>query len=139
MDNIFSLLLKIAGAGLILLAFLHIPIGRALKWKEDAKKLTPVNERIFHVHAFFICLILVLMGLPCLLMPRVFLEPSAAGLWLSASLLVFWLARLYCQFFVYRAELWKGKRLETFLHWWLSFVWAALASLFAACVFRQLP
>jgi hypothetical protein len=137
MNDFLTILLRIAGAGLVSLAFLHIPIGRRLRWREDAARLTPANRQIFHVHTFFICLVVFLMGLPCLLAPRVFLEPTLAGAWVSASCSVFWAARLYCQFFVYRADLWRGRRMETFLHWGFSLVWLALAALFAVCAFRQ--
>jgi len=138
MIEVLTILLRLAGGGLILLAILHIPIGRRLKWKEDAKNLSPENEQIFHVHAFFVCLCLVLMGLPCLVAPEIFIEPSAAGRWLAGSLAAFWTVRLYCQFFVYRADLWRGKRLETFMHWWFSVVWLSLAALFGACLLLQL-
>lgn len=132
-----SALLRIAGAGLILLAIGHVPIGRHLGWREDSLKLSPANASIFHVHTFFICLVLVLMGLPCLLDPAVFLEPSRAGLWLSSSIGAFWLIRLYCQFFVYRADLWRGRKMETMMHIAFTFVWTALFLLFAACSLRQ--
>lgn len=138
MNDLLMVLLRFAGGGLILLAFLHIPIGRKLKWKEDGKNLSPENEQIFHVHTFFVCLCLFLMGLPCLMDPGIFIEKSGAGRWLSGSLAAFWAVRLYCQFFVYRADLWRGKRLETYVHWWFSFVWLSLAALFAACLLYQL-
>ena len=133
MTELLALLLRIAGAGLILLAVLHIPIGKQLRWKEDCKQLTPVNETVFHVHTLFICIVLVMMGLPCLLQPAVFLTPTAAGAWLTWSFAGFWFIRLYCQWFVYRADLWRGKRMETAVHWWFTFVWTALIGLFAAC------
>lgn len=138
MNDLLSILLRLAGAGLILLAFLHIFIGKALKWREDGRKLTPENEQIFHVHTFFICLAITLMGLPCLLMPSVFLEKSAAGLWLAISLSVFWAVRLYFQFFIYRSDLWRGKTRETLLHAWFAMVWLALTVLFASCAAFQL-
>lgn len=138
MDDLLTVLLRIAGAGLILLTFLHIPIGRTLKWKEDAAKLTPVNAQVFHAHTFFLCLTLFMMALSCLLMPHIFIDRSPAGLWLAGSLAVFWAARLYFQFFVYRADLWRGKRLETLVHWSFSLVWTALTSLFGVCALRQI-
>ncbi|MGJ8632776.1 MAG: hypothetical protein ACSHX7_02570 [Luteolibacter sp.] len=138
MSEFLTLLLRVAGAGLILLAVLHVPIGRRLKWGEDGKNMTAVNEQIFHVHTFFVCVVLVMMGLPCLLMPRVFLELSDAGLWMAGSLAVFWGVRLFCQFFVYKADLWRGKRLETWLHCWFSFVWFSLAALFILCFCFQM-
>ena len=128
-----AIALRIAGAGLILLALLHIPIGRQLKWREDAAQLTPMNASIFHVHNFFICLVLVIMGLPCLLDPMMFLEISRAAKWVTWSFASFWAIRLYCQWFVYRADLWLGKRMETCLHWWFTLIWIALTSLFALC------
>jgi len=130
-------LLRIAGTGLILLALVHIPIGRHLKWREDAARLTPVNASIFRVHTLFICLVLVMMGLPCVLDPLVFLEKSRAAKWMTWSFSAFWFTRLYVQWFVYEVDLWRGKRMETTVHWWFTLVWAALALLFATCGLHQ--
>ena len=74
MITILTFLVRIAGAGLLLLAILHVPIGRHLKWREDAARLSPVNASIFHVHTLSICVVLVIMGLPCPLDPAVFLS-----------------------------------------------------------------
>lgn len=133
MTETLALLLQVAGAGLILLAVLHVPIGKRLNWQEDAARLSPVNASIFHVHTFFICLVLVMMGLPSLIDPRIFLDQSAAGAWLAWSISAFWAVRLYFQWFVYQDNLWRGKRLETAVHWWFTFVWAALTGLYGAC------
>src|SRR5215207_2458077 len=89
MIEALSIFLRIAGVGLIALAVLHIPIGRHLNWREEVARLTPVNASIFHVHNFFICLVLVLMGLPCVFDPQVFLEKSRAGAWVSSSFAAF--------------------------------------------------
>jgi len=135
--DLLTTLLRLAGAGLITLALAHIPIARHLKWDEDIPRLTPVNASIFRVHNFFICLVLIIMGLPCLFEPGVFLEKSRAAGWLTWSFAAFWGLRLYVQWFVYEAHLWRGKRLETFIHWWFTFVWLALTLLFAACGLYQ--
>jgi hypothetical protein len=133
MIDILTLLLRIAGGVLILLAALHIPIGKRLNWAEDARRLSPVNASIFHVHTFFICLVLVLMGLPCLVEPGLFLEPTRAGVWITWSISAFWAVRLYFQWCVYPPALWRGKRMESFVHAWFTLVWAGLAGLFAVC------
>jgi hypothetical protein len=133
MTDLLAILLRIAGAGLLLLAVLHIPIGRQLGWKEDCKRLTPTNEAVFHVHTFFICLTVVMMALPCLLDPAIFLVPSRAGAWISWSFAAFWGCRLYFQWFVYPAALWRGKRLETRVHILFTVIWLALTAVFAAC------
>lgn len=137
MIDILSLTLRLAGAGLILLAVSHIQIAKHLKWREEAARLEPVNASIFRVHTFFICLILVLMGLPSLFDPWVFIEPSRAGGWMTSSFAIFWAIRLYFQWFVYPADLWRGKRMETFAHWSFSFFWAFLVAVFGACACWQ--
>lgn len=138
MIETLPIFLRIAGIGLIALATLHIPIGRHLNWREDVARLTPVNESIFHVHNFFICLVLVLMGLPCVADPQVFLEKSRAGAWVSWSIAAFWAVRLYSQWFVYRADLWRGKPMETRVHWSFTFIWLALTLLFTLCAAVQM-
>lgn len=137
MIETLSILLRVAGAGLILLAALHVPIGRHLKWREDGAHLSRVNSSIFRVHAFFICFVLVMMGLPCLLEPAVFLEKSRASAWLAWSFSAFWTTRLYFQWFVYPSDLWRGKRMETIVHVWATIFWASLAALFTLCAMEQ--
>ena len=137
MTDTLAILLRVAGVGLILLAVLHVPIGRRLKWREEASLLSPVNASIFRVHTFFICLVLVMMGLPCLLDPSVFLEGSRAGAWLAWSFSVFWAVRLYFQWFVYPIDLWRGKKMETIVHASFTAVWLSLALLFAVCGMSQ--
>ena len=133
MIDTLTLLLRFGGAVLILLALFHIPIGKHLKWREDCARLTPVNASIFRVHTFFICVVLVMMGLPCVFEPQVFLEKTRAGSWLAWSFATFWAIRLYVQWFVYPANLWRGKRFETLMHWWFTLVWLGLTALFTAC------
>lgn len=133
MIETLSLLLRVAGTGLILLACLHVPIGRHLKWREDAARLSAVNTAIFRVHTFFICVVLVMMGLPCLLEPSVLLEKSRAGAWMAWSFAAFWTVRLFFQWFVFPWELWRGKRMETIVHGCFTILWTSLAALFSVC------
>lgn len=133
MTAYLTILLRMAGIGLILLALIHVPIGKRLKWKEQGALLSPENEAVFHVHTFFICCTLVIMGLPACLAPEVFLEKSGMARWMAWSFSGFWLVRLYCQWFVYRPGLWQGKRLETSIHYLFTGLWLALATVFGLC------
>jgi hypothetical protein len=139
MNGPLTFLLRIAGAGLILLAALHVPIGRHLKWNEDIRQLSLINASIFRVHTFFICFMLVMMGLPCLLNPWVFLEGSVASGWIAWSFSAFWLTRLFVQWFVYPTKLWRGKKFETVIHAFFSIFWLFLTVVFAACAISQKP
>lgn len=137
MSDVLTLCLRLAGGGLILLALLHIPIGRHLKWREDVPRLSPLNADIFHVHTIFVCLVVFGMGLLCLVDPGALLERTRAGAWGAWGLTVFWATRLYCQWFVYRSVLWRGLRFETRIHWIFTGIWTALTALFALCGVRQ--
>ena len=68
---------------------------------------------------------------------RNFLERTRAGLWATSSITVFWLCRLVAQWTVYRQRWWKGRPLETTVHWVFTCVWLALVLLFGACAIRQ--
>src|SRR5690349_6006974 len=133
MIETLTILLRIAGACLILLAGVHVPVGRYLKWREEAARLSMANASIFRVHTFFICFVLVMMGLPCLLDPSVFLEHSRAGAWLAWSFAAFWTTRLFFQWLVYPGELWRGKRMETIAHVGFTLLWVFLSVLFTVC------
>ena len=138
MIETLSMLVRVAGATLILLAGLHVPVGRHLKWREERARLSPANAIIFLVHTFFICFVLVMMGLPCLLEPAVLLEKSRAGLWLAWSFSAFWTVRLFFQWFVFPKSLWHGKQMETIAHISFSILWLGLSALFTACGLWQM-
>jgi hypothetical protein len=137
LKDVLTILLRVAGTSLIVLAGLHFPIARHLKWREDAARLSPVNASIFRVHSFFICFILLMMGLPCVLEPAIFLETSPAGAWLAWSFSAFWFARLFVQWFVFPRALWRGKPKETIVHAWMTVAWFLLAALFTVCALWQ--
>lgn len=133
MSDLLSTMLRVAGVGLFLLALVHVPVARHFKWREDAERLSRVNASIFRIHAFFICLALVGLGLPCLIEPTVFLEGSRASQWLAWSTSILWVIRLVWQWVMFPSDLWRGQPLRIMAHVWLTIVWAFLALLFAAC------
>jgi len=137
MTSTLAIFLRMGGTMLLFLAVLHEPICRRLKWREESSLLSPVNAAVFRVHALFIGVILVLMGLPCLADPGIFLEKSRAGAWLAWTFAAFWTARLYAQWFVFPQTLWRGKQTETRIHFIFSALWLFLASLFIVCGARQ--
>ena len=134
---ILAVLLRIAGAILLILAALHQPISRLFRWREESLLLSPVNAAVFRVHALFIVLILVLMSLPCLVDPWTFLEKSRAGAWMAWTFAAFWAARLHVQWFVFPHSLWRGKATETRVHFIFTVLWLFLAAIFLVCGARQ--
>ena len=139
MTNI-TLHLRIVGGMLIVLALAHPLFGIHCDWKKDAAKLSPLNRQIFHVHTFFICLVLVLMGVLCLFYPHALLSPAPAtllGKLVLIGLTIFWGIRLLFQWFIYDRALWKGNRLNTTVHFVFTVIWIYFTLIFALALRQQ--
>lgn len=121
--------IKIAGILLVLLSILHLVFPARFKWKEELGSLSLINRQLMYVHTFFIGLVLLLMGLLCLSSAKE-LESTALGKQVCLGLSIFWLVRLYVQFFVYSPLLWKGKKFETGTHIAFSFLWIYFTFIF---------
>lgn len=126
--------LKIIGVLLILLALLHIIFPRYFNWTEELKNLSLMNRQMMVVHTFFIGLILALMGMLCLISSAELIH-SSLGRKICLGMGIFWIIRLYVQFFVYSPELWKGKSFETTIHYSFSLLWTYLSSIFLFAYF----
>jgi len=138
--TILSLHLQIVGGLLIVLSFSHLYFGRYLNWKSDAVKLSPINRQIFHVHTFFICFVLVMMGILCLFFPHALLPPAVPTLLSKLFLIgmtVFWVTRLVFQWCVYDSSLWRGHRLNTVAHLAFSLLWIYFTLIFALALRAQ--
>jgi hypothetical protein len=132
-----ALHLKIVGTLLLLLAFAHLFFPKRFGWKTDLAKLTLLNRQVFLVHAFFISLVLVLFGLLSLAYTGTILQPSPLARIVLAGLVMFWVARLFIQFFVYDARLWQGNHFNTTMHVFFSLMWTYYVAVYATALWRQ--
>jgi len=121
--------LKITGVLLVLLALLHIIFPTYFKWKTEFSIVSDINRQMMYVHAFFIALSIFLMGLLCLTSPSE-LTTTDLGRRISLGLGIFWMTRLFIQFFGYSSVLWKGKTFETTVHVLFSVLWIYLSGVF---------
>lgn len=110
-----ELQLKIIGVLLVLLALLHVIFPRYFKWKAELIYVSDINRQMMYVHAFFIAFGVFLMGLLCLTSSNE-LTSTTFGKRISLGLGIFWLTRLFIQFFGYSSLLWRGKTFETTVH-----------------------
>jgi len=122
--------LKIVGFILIVLAFVHIIFPRYFSWKEQLKSLTLINKQLMYVHTFFIAITTLLMGVLCLLCAKDLVRTDF-GQKIAFGLALFWIMRLFFQFFVYSKELWRGKRFETGVHIIFSILWLYISVIFS--------
>jgi hypothetical protein len=122
--------LKITGILLIVLSLLHISFPGYFNWARELSGLSLVNRQMMYVHTFFIALVLILMGLLCLTSSAE-LEGTNLGRKICLGMAIFWIARLWTQFFGYSSKLWKKKKFETRIHILFSILWAYMSIIFA--------
>jgi hypothetical protein len=83
-------------------------------------------------------LVVGMFGLLALLFTPALLERTALAHIVLAGLVLFWLARLIVQLFVYDQTLWRGHRFNTRVHLLFCFMWAYYAAIFGWALWRQL-
>jgi hypothetical protein len=130
--------LKVVGTSLLLLAVAHAFFPRRFNWGDELHRLSPLNRQIFQVHCFFIGLVLAMFGSLALCFTSALLERTALARIVLGGLVLFWLARLLVQFFVYDSSLWKGNRFNTRIHWLFSILWVYYVAVFGWALWNQL-
>lgn len=121
--------LKIIGWIFIILAIVHVIFPRYFDWKNELSHLMLINRQMMIVHTFFVAFTVFLMGLLCLTSYNMLID-SELGHRISLGFCIFWMARLFIQFFGYSSELWKGKSFETFVHIIFSLFWTYVSIVF---------
>ena len=97
--------------------------------KSFAGSLSLVNRQMIWVHTFFIALTIFLMGLLCLTSSSELIETNL-GKKISFGFGIFWVIRLFIQFFGYSSKLWKGKTFETSVHILFILLWTYISFIF---------
>ena len=121
--------LKIIGFCLIVLGLVHAIFPRQFNWKQELSSLSIVNREMMYFHTFFIAFMLVLAGVLCLTSSTEIIG-TPLGRRISLGLGIFWIVRLYVQFFGYSSKTWRGKTFETIVHILFSIFWAYLSAIF---------
>ncbi len=124
-----ELLLKLTGFVLIALGLFHVLFPKYFKWKEEFSKVSIINRQMMYVHSFFIAFVVVLIGLLCVTSATDLLI-TPLGKRISLGICIFWVTRLFIQFFGYSTSLWKGKTFETCIHILFSILWIGLSTVF---------
>ena len=115
--------LKVVGALLLALGLAHSMFGRYFQWQEELARLSLFTRQVFQVHCFFIALLVAMIGSCSLFYTKALLGSGALSRVVLAGFVVFWLARLGFQFFVYDPAIWRARRFYTIMHVALSLFW----------------
>ena len=127
--------LTIIGFILIALSIIHIIFPKYFNWDKELGALSLINRQMIYVHTFFIALTVLLMGVLCLLSGDELIKTSL-GKKISLGLGIFWVLRLFIQFFGYSSVLWKGKTFEMTVHVFFTLIWAYLSTIFLMIYFN---
>ncbi len=121
--------LQVLGAVLIALSLLHLGFPRYFEWRRDLAPLMLINRQMMYVHAGFIALVVLMIGLLCVTSAGE-LTTTLLGRRIALFIGIFWAARLLVQFTGYSSALWKGKRFETWMHVLFSLLWVYSTAVF---------
>ena len=121
--------LYIAAAAQLAVAVLNLFLVRIMKWEESVARMPQLVREVFHVHAWFITITLVIFGVVTI---------RFAGE-LAAGIGIFWLIRWLMQFFYYNSSHWRGKRAETIVHIVLIFLYGSFAGVYLLATFQGQP
>ena len=130
--------LQIAGCLQLLLAMAHLVFPRLFRWREELDNVSLFTRQVFWVHTGFIALVVAGFGLLSVACSDELLELNALAFAILGGLAVFWLARWFCQFFVYSPALWQGNRFNTMMHICFSLLWTYLVAVYAIAFAGQL-
>jgi len=124
----------IIGVILIPLAIVHIIFPKYFKWEKELKGLSLINRQMIYVHTLFVALIILLMGIMCITSAHELVFTNL-GRKVSLGVGIFWLIRLFVQFFGYSSKLWKGKLFETVVHILFTLMWVYMSVMFLIIYF----
>ena len=129
--------LRIVGVLLLGIAALSLYVPRRFGWGAEIQRLTLLTRQVFVVHAAFVSLVLILLGVLLTAFAPALLAPGALPRAVLAGLLVMWAARMLAQWFYYDARLWRGHRLNTFMHVLFSAIYIYFVATFAMALVAQ--
>lgn len=121
--NLLLLNLQIIGISQMLLALLHVGFEKRFNWKEEFATVSLLNRQLMYVHTFFVAFTVFLIGMLSFFAAEHLINPSPLAFYILLGLAIFWITRLYTQFFIYKRELWLGKAFETSIHILFSIIW----------------
>ncbi len=113
----------------MILAIMHIFFSKYFNWNKELAFLSLINREMMIIHTFFLALSILLMGLFCFTSTNEIIETNL-GKKISFGFAVFWVLRLFVQFFGYSAALWKNKLFETCIHILFIILWSYLSIIF---------
>ena len=129
--------LRAVGCLMLGIAALSVYVPRRFGWGAEIQRLTLLTRQVFVVHAAFVSVAVLLLGLLFACYAGALVEPGPLPRAVLAGMLVMWGARLLAQWFYYDARLWRGNRLHTAMHVLFSGIYTYFVTVFTIALLAQ--
>jgi hypothetical protein len=96
--TVLPALVRLAGAGQLVLIVASLAIPRVLRWREDTAKLRPLTRQVFWTYAVYIWATNLSFGLVSALAPDWLLDGSGLAAAVTGFITAYWGGRLLIQF-----------------------------------------
>jgi hypothetical protein len=121
--------LRAAAIVQIAVAMLNLKLVRIMAWGAELNRLPLLLRQVFHVHAFFISLTLVIFAV----LTWRFAQEMTSGQndfarWLATAIGAFWAIRAAVQVFYYSSSHWRGRSVPAIVHVTLLIIYSAMAA-----------
>jgi len=138
MTETLIILLRIAASVQLAIAALNLFLPRILGWRENLQRMPLLMREVFHVHAWFVSITLIIFALISWRFAPDLADPDTNPLarWLAASIGGFWAIRTAIQVFYYSSSHWRGLRGPTIVHITLLVIYGAMSAVYLWCSFR---
>jgi len=120
-------ILVAAAIGQLIVAVINLRLVKLLGWEEDLANMSLLVREVFHVHKWFISIILVIFAVLTLRFPNELAGGSALGRWLAGGIGAFWGIRTWMQWGFYSASHRRESRGKLAVHWALTICYGGAA------------
>jgi len=125
-----------AAIGQLAIAVINLRLVKILGWEDELSKVSLLVREVFHVHKWFISIIMVIFAVMTLRFPTELAGGSEMGRWMAGCIGFFWAIRTWMQWGFYSASHRYESRGKLVVHWTLTICYggAALAYLCGAFI-----
>lgn len=124
-------LLRVAAIIQFAVAALNLALVRIMHWERDVERMPLLIREVFHIHAQFISITLVIFSVLTWRFAGEFATAEMPlAVWLAISIGIFWGVRSAMQWLHYSSVHWRGNPARTAVHWALFLGYGTLAAVY---------
>ena len=127
LENLHWILIA-AAIGQLAIAVINLQLVRLLGWEAELSKVSLLVREVFHVHKWFISIIMVIFAVMTLRFSTELAGGSEMGRWLAGGIGGFWAIRTWMQWGFYDASHRRESKGRNAVHWTLTICYGGAAA-----------